>query len=261
MLHAHRSHCPAKAVCAAKLYTLHVQATLPEGTNSSMRTLLFALCGLTLAAASCNALGINAPTPVPAGWVSTIVMQTAQAASSATAAAAPPPTATPAAAATCKDAAALVEDVTNAAGTNVVAGSKFIKTWQIKNTGECNWHGYSVAFVSGERMGAPDSIPVADTAPGGTVEVPMELVAPASAGDFPGTFEVRDASGEPLVIDNGAAFSFSVAVADIATPTSEAASSGTPGAVAGAARGLQVREECNVPRRGYESYQPGARCG
>jgi uncharacterized protein YkwD len=210
------------------LCTFHVPATPLEGADSSMRTLLFVFCGLIVATSACNALSINAPTPVPPGWVNTIVVQTANAASTATAAAAPPPTATPVPVAACKDAAALVEAATAATGTSALPGSKFTKTWQLQNTGECNWHGYSIAFVSGDRLGAPDSVAIADTAPGGTVDIPMELVAPANAGNFTGTFELRDASGEPLVIDNGALLSLSVAVADMTAPTSEPAPSGAP---------------------------------
>ena len=100
-----------------------------------MRTLLPILCGVALTATSCNAfLPINNPTDVP-GLVGTIVVQTAQAASSATAAAAPPPTATAIPVAACLDGAALIQDTTGITSTSVPLGSRFTKTWQLKNTG------------------------------------------------------------------------------------------------------------------------------
>src|SRR5512143_3284653 len=103
-----------------------------------MRQLIMLLCGLALINLSCYSL--STPTPAP-GLVSTIVVQTAQAAYTQTAAAAPPvPTAT--AVASCVDAAGLVQDAAQHE-TSIVVGSKFTLTWQLKNTGECSWHGYS----------------------------------------------------------------------------------------------------------------------
>ena len=190
-----------------------------------MRTLALTLCGLALAAASCNAL--STPTPVP-GLVSTIVVQTAQAALIATAAAIPLPTVSPTPVAMCKDAAALIQDGSAEDSMSVPNGSKFTKAWQLSNTGECDWHGYSLAFVSGERMGAPDAIPVQDTPSKSTVIVSLDLVAPANAGSFTGLFELRDPTGKPVWIDNGQAFSVAVAVADLTPPAAPDASTVIP---------------------------------
>jgi uncharacterized protein YkwD len=184
-----------------------------------MRTLLFTLCGLALIAGSCYSL--NTPTPIP-GLVNTIVAQTAHAASTSTAFALPPtPTAT--LVARCVDAAELVQDATDADSTKVAIGAKFTRTWQFKNTGECNWHGYSIAFVSADRMGAPDSVPLTDTAASSTVNVSVDLVAPANAGSFTANFELRDSAGEPLEIANGTAISVKVDVGDVTLVTNSGA--------------------------------------
>ena len=108
-------------------------------------------------------------------------------------------------------------------GTNVPIGSKFTKTWQLGNTGDCNWHGYSIAFVSGDRMGAPDSAPIEDTPPKTIINVSMDLVAPVSAGSFTGVFELRDSASKPLGIGNGVTLSVKNTVGDATTPTPLAA--------------------------------------
>ena len=178
-----------------------------------MRRLVLLLCGLALAALSCYSM--NTPTPVP-GLVSTIVVQTAQAAYTQTAAAPPTPTAT--VVASCLDKAALIPDASQASA-SLAIGSKFTRTWQLSNTGECSWHDYSIVFVAGERLNAPDSIAVQDTAPKSSTTISVDLVAPASAGSFTGVFELRDATGKAVTVDGAANFSLSVAVADLGKPT------------------------------------------
>lgn len=96
----------------------------------------------------------------------------------------------------CRDSAVLVEDVTFPDNTQVSAGGKFTKTWKLQNSGTCAWTGYSVAFVNGDRMNSPDSVPLPDTEKGGTVEVSVELTAPSTDGTYRGNFELRNASGE-----------------------------------------------------------------
>lgn len=100
----------------------------------------------------------------------------------------------------CKDAAILVQDVTIADGTNIPYGAKFTKTWQFQDTGTCPWSGYTIAFVSGDRMNTPDSAPVPDTAPKATANVSVDLVAPTSDGIYTGFYELRNASGKALPI-------------------------------------------------------------
>jgi len=110
----------------------------------------------------------------------------------------------PTAASTCKDSAVFVEDVTIPDNTNLSQGEKFTKTWKLQNNGACTWTGYIVAFDSGERMGAPDSIPVAETAPKATVDISVDLIAPTIDGSYIGIFELRDAAGNvvPIGVEN-----------------------------------------------------------
>jgi uncharacterized protein YkwD len=130
--------------------------------------------------------GLVLPTPVPPTATATLDP------------AAPTPTPS------CRDGAAFVEDVTIPDNTNLSQGESFTKTWRLQNSGTCDWVGYTVAFDSGERMSAPESAPVPETAAGSTVDVSVGLVAPAIDGQYLGSFELRNERGEtvPIGIEN-----------------------------------------------------------
>jgi uncharacterized protein YkwD len=49
-------------------------------------------------------------------------------------------------------------------------------------------------------MEAPDSVPVPETSPKGSVEVSVDLVAPASDGPYTGNFELRNAQGKSVPV-------------------------------------------------------------
>src|SRR5512146_2955824 len=147
-----------------------------------MRSLLLILCVLVLGTASCVSIGLPEPAnPTPAFVTATLPpTRTPYVKPTVTPTAATPSTPIPTADPNCKDAAVLLQDVTIADGTNVSYGSKFTKTWQFRNTGQCPWHGYTIAFVSGDRMGAPDFAPVDDTVAKSNVNVSVDLVAPTT---------------------------------------------------------------------------------
>jgi uncharacterized protein YkwD len=98
----------------------------------------------------------------------------------------------------CRDSAVFVEDVTYPDNTRLTAGEKFTKTWKLQNTGTCTWTGYTIAFVSGDKMEAPDSVPVPETEAKATVDVSIDLVAPSDDGAYTGNFELRDAEGKSI---------------------------------------------------------------
>jgi hypothetical protein len=91
-----------------------------------------------------------------------------------------------------------VSDVTYPDNTAVLAGPSFTKTWRLINTGSCDWtSGYTVVYVQGDRMSAPDSAPVTSgtVASGAQVDVSVPLVAPASPGAYKGDFMLRASDG------------------------------------------------------------------
>jgi uncharacterized protein YkwD len=106
----------------------------------------------------------------------------------------------------CTDAAILVEDVNYPDNTVVPANDKFTKIWKLQNTGRCTWTGYTIAFVSGDRMSSPDTAPVPETEPGKPVDVSIELTAPATDGTYLGNYELHNAEGKTIPIGVEAVF-------------------------------------------------------
>ena len=94
----------------------------------------------------------------------------------------------------------MIADVTVPDNSQMSFGQKFTKTWRFMNNGKCNWSGYTIAFVAGDRMSSPDTAPVPQTAPGQTVDVSIELTAPSLDGSYTGFYELRNASGQTLAI-------------------------------------------------------------
>ncbi|WP_347275451.1 NBR1-Ig-like domain-containing protein [Candidatus Kuenenia sp.] len=89
-----------------------------------------------------------------------------------------------------------VSDVTIPDGTVMSTGQSFTKTWKIRNSGPTSWTGYSLAFVGGNQMGAPDFVSVPVTPPGATVDISVPMTAPKDAGSHLGNWQMRTANGE-----------------------------------------------------------------
>jgi hypothetical protein len=95
--------------------------------------------------------------------------------------------------------AQFVSDVTVPDNTTFTPGSSFRKTWRLRNAGSCNWtSGYVLIFDNGERMSAPTSVQLTtgSVAPDQTVDVSVDLVAPAASGNYRGDFRLRAADNQ-----------------------------------------------------------------
>jgi hypothetical protein len=92
----------------------------------------------------------------------------------------------------CTNAASLVDD-SIPAGILMSPGSAFMQTWTLKNTGTCLWgKGYTLVFDRGDKMGAPDSVPLtASVPPGAVYTFAVNLVAPAADGDYTGYWKIQ----------------------------------------------------------------------
>jgi hypothetical protein len=99
------------------------------------------------------------------------------------------------------DRAQFVTDVTVADGTNFDANATFTKTWRIRNTGTCAWTpSYSLAFASGNSMSGPGSVSLAGNVdPGQTVDISVNMTAPASPGSYTGYWKLRNAAGTSFI--------------------------------------------------------------
>lgn len=150
----------------------------------------------------------------------------------------------------CKDRAVLLQDVTIPDGTNVGYGSKFTKTWQFQNTGTCTWSGYAIAFVSGDRLGAPDTAPITETTPKSSVNVSVDLVAPTIDGVYTGYFELRDASGQAVAIGIEKTFWVKITVGNATVP-SLAAPTSIPGTPAATLSSQKPPTACDYVTSGY----------
>jgi hypothetical protein len=118
-----------------------------------------------------------------------------------------------------------VADINYPDNTNVPAGTSFTKTWRLKNTGSCTWtSGYQLIFDKGDRMGAPDAVPLTggSIAPGSTVDASVNLVAPVAPGTYRGDFLLRAPDGTRFGIGAKGTGNFWVQIvvpAPTATPT------------------------------------------
>ncbi len=95
------------------------------------------------------------------------------------------------------DWAQFIADVTVPDGTSFAPGTAFTKTWRLKNIGTCTWTtSYALVFVSGSQMGAPSVINLpSSVAPGATVDLSVNMTAPATSGSYRGYWQLRNASG------------------------------------------------------------------
>ena len=98
---------------------------------------------------------------------------------------------------------AYVSDVTIADGSQVSPGTQFIKTWRIKNTGQCTWStAYHLVYGwASDNWAALKTFPPAavyltkSVAPGEEVEVSMTLTAPSASNSYSASFRMQNANG------------------------------------------------------------------
>ncbi|PID86302.1 MAG: hypothetical protein CSB13_03925, partial [Chloroflexi bacterium] len=99
---------------------------------------------------------------------------------------------------------AYIRDLNIPDNTTFTPGAEFTKRWEIQNNSDCVWTtDYSIAFVGGEQMSAPDNIPLEKpVAPGETIEIAINMVAPEFRQDpYRGNWQIADPSGEPFGIN------------------------------------------------------------
>ena len=96
------------------------------------------------------------------------------------------------------DNAIYMDDVTIPDGTVVTAGSTFVKTWKVKNTGTTTWtKDYQLIYLDGV-MGT-DSLQAvkltAPVAPGETVDISVNFTAPEVNGSYISYWKMYSAAG------------------------------------------------------------------
>jgi hypothetical protein len=127
--------------------------------------------------------------------------------------------------------AQFISDVTIADNTEISANNGFTKTWRLKNIGSCTWtSGYRLVFSHGDRMNAPDAVAFTGgtVAPGSTVDVSVNLTAPADAGTYQGYFKLRSSEGVVFGIGNGGQGAFFVKIVSVAAAAPPPPAAGVP---------------------------------
>lgn len=149
------------------------QAVLTAAANT-------AIARMTAQAAQATPTATVTPTLTPTALTSTATL--------------PLPTATTAPGAI--DQIEFIADVTVPDGTIYAPGETFTKIWRLRNIGNTTWTtAYALVFVSGDPMGNQGPVPLsADVPPGQTVDVSVNLVAPAQPGDYTGFWMLRNAT-------------------------------------------------------------------
>lgn len=104
------------------------------------------------------------------------------------------------------DWAQFVADVTIPDGTQVQPGATFTKTWRLKNIGYCTWTtAYTMVYDSGTQMGNTVSVAMPNNvAPGQTVDLTVNLVAPSNPGSYRSYWLFKNANGLKFGIGYGA---------------------------------------------------------
>lgn len=87
-------------------------------------------------------------------------------------------------------------DVTVPDGTNFSPGTTFVKTWRLKNIGDCSWNtSFDIVYVSGSKLGNTVADIPQRVRPGETVDVSVTLTAPTKTGDYRGYWMIRADDG------------------------------------------------------------------
>ncbi|HTP07123.1 MAG TPA: NBR1-Ig-like domain-containing protein [Anaerolineae bacterium] len=85
-----------------------------------------------------------------------------------------------------------VADVTIPDGTQLKNSETFTKTWRINNNGQCNWpDDTALVFVSGTKLGSPDTIQVGKVVSGTQKDISVQLQAPDQYGNYTGLWQLR----------------------------------------------------------------------
>ncbi len=89
-----------------------------------------------------------------------------------------------------------VSDLTIPDGTSITYGATIDKQWQVQNSGTCNWDSrYSLRFVKGAQLGAPDSLALYPAKSGTTVTLQITFTAPFTDGDYESAWQAFDPNG------------------------------------------------------------------
>jgi hypothetical protein len=81
----------------------------------------------------------------------------------------------------------------------LMPGQRFVKRWEIKNTGTCAWpEGVQLIFASGDELEVVEKPEIKPLLPEETLQIETTLQAPAQYGTYASVWQVQDAEGNPI---------------------------------------------------------------
>ena len=96
----------------------------------------------------------------------------------------------------CAD-AVFVSDVTVPDGSVMTPGQEFLKTWKVRNTGDCTWGaGYTIVYggYNDKMSGAPAAL-ATTVIPNQEVDVSVQFKAPTKVGEYLSAWRMANPSG------------------------------------------------------------------
>jgi hypothetical protein len=88
-------------------------------------------------------------------------------------------------------------DVTIPDGSVMTPGQEFLKTWKVRNTGDCVWGaGYTIVYggYNDKMSGVPAALPTTVTS-GQDVEISVQFKAPTKAGEYLSAWRMANPGG------------------------------------------------------------------
>jgi hypothetical protein len=151
------------------------------------------------------------------------------------------------------DVAGFVADVTIPDGTQLNPGQSFKKVWELRNDGTCTWNSsYQVVFYSGAQMSgtSPQQLTAGTVAPGQTVQIAIDMVAPAQEGRHIGNWVLRNAQGATFGIGGASPFYVDITVTGsgvVGSPTPTATTGGAAATATATATQQQAATSTKAP--------------
>ena len=99
----------------------------------------------------------------------------------------------------CNSYLSYVDDVTVPDGSIFVPGDEIVKTWSVRNDGDCTWNEkYSLRYIDGSAMEADSRQVLPALEPGEEGEVTVIFTAPQNAGSYYSSWQAYDPQGNPF---------------------------------------------------------------
>ncbi|CAG0930146.1 hypothetical protein TFLX_01623 [Thermoflexales bacterium] len=166
--------------------------------NTKHRSMWLAMGFLLLTILACSTSQETTPTPAPTPTTAQVAENNPTPTATTNAPATPTVTVAPdvTAESGCTLNASYVADVTIPDDTQFAPGAAFVKTWRLRNSGSCEWEtGSQLVFSSGDPLGGPTVVSVPALAPGSTLDISVNFVAPNAPGTYRSTWQMQSPEG------------------------------------------------------------------